>query len=123
MTPVVPAVPVKPPLSWATEPAKIVGYIVAFVIAVTGLVAMLAVQYADVVPAKYAQTVKTVVAICSALGVVATQIQTWLTRNGFGPTGNGKDGVVSPATHAAELEATAVAVAAAKAVDPAVHAL
>lgn len=108
--------------AWATEPAKLVGWIVAAALTIAAGVTELVAQFSDLIPAKYQATVKVVVGAAAVVTVIATRIQALLTRNGLGPAGNGKDGVVSPATHAAELESTAIAVAAAKNVDPATHA-
>lgn len=115
-----PTAPVLP--LWTREPAKIVGWIVSAVLAAAAGITVLVAQFSDLIPDKYRATVQTVVGICATVTVVGNRVQTWLTRNGIGKPGNGKDGVISPATHAAELAATAQTVAAAKNVDPATHA-
>lgn len=105
--------------AWAREPAKLVGWIIAAVILLAGLVVSIGGAVTDLLPERARAYVVYAVGIATAVGIGATRIQAILTRNGIGKAGNGKDGVISPAYNAAELKATAAAVAQAKAVDPA----
>lgn len=107
---------------WAREPAKLVGWIVTTVIVVAGAIVELGNDVVELLPASIRDEVRIGVGVAVTVGLIAGRVQTWMTRNGLGPTGNGKDGVWSPATVAAELEATATEVAAAKAVAPELHA-
>lgn len=123
MTPTTPteAAPTKYPI-WAREPARIVGWIVTVALVVASAAAELLNEVVDLLPDSWRATVRTVALTVATVGLIAARIQTWLTRNGLGPTGNGKDGVWSPATVTTTLEETARAVAAAKAAAPEDHA-
>ena len=125
MTPVTPEQTTTPPVElplWAREPAKIVGWIVTAVIVVAGALTELANDVVDLLPSSWRVPVRSAVAAVVAVGLIAARVQSWMTRNGIGPAGNGKDGVWSPASVAAELESTARTVAAAKGAAPELHA-
>lgn len=108
---------------WAREPAKLVGWIITAVLLLCSLVSfVLSPDVLEVLPEKWKPYVRSASIAVAAVALIANRFQTWLTRNGLGKAGNGKDGVVSPATNAAELIATAQKVAAAKAADPENHA-
>lgn len=107
---------------WAREPAKIVGWIVTAVFVIGGAIVELLNEVVDVLPKGWQEPVRTAVISIAAVVVIAGRVQTWMTRNGFGSSGNGKDGVWSPAATAVTQAAVAQQVAAAKNVDPATHA-
>ena len=100
MTNAVPAAPEVPtviPL-WAREPARIVGWIVTISFLVLSGLLELANDVIDFLPESWKPYVRTAAATVAAIVLVASRIQTWMTRNGVGPAGNGKDGVWSQAT-------------------------
>lgn len=107
---------------WAREPAKIVGWIVTAVVVVAAGLVELSNDVVDLLPEKWKTPVRAATATVVTVGLIAGRLQTWMTRNGIGASGNGKDGVYSPATYIAGLTETAQTVAAAKAVDPETHA-
>lgn len=107
---------------WAREPAKIVGWIVTAVVVGAAVIVELSNDVVELLPTSWRTAVRAATVTVATVGLIASRVQTWLTRNGVGAPGNGKDGVWSPAAVAAELEATACTVAAAKAADPATHA-
>lgn len=104
---------------WMREPAKFIGWLVtALGLVCSAVIFVLSPGVLDVLPS----WAKPAAAVAAAASLVLGRLQTWLTRNGFGKQGNGIDGVWSPAATAASQEEVAITVAAAKAVDPAVHA-
>jgi hypothetical protein len=84
--------------AWLREPAKLVGWIVAGALTIAAGVTELATEFTDLIPDKYKHTVQVVVGAAAVVTVVATRVQALLTRNGIGKPGNGKDGVIAPAT-------------------------
>lgn len=108
--------------AWAREPAKIVGWIVTAVAIFGAGVVELLNEFDVVIPEKWRTAARTVSATVAGVVLVAARFQTWMTRNGWGKPGNGKDGVWSPAGAQVLAQDTAIEVAAAKAVDPETHA-
>jgi hypothetical protein len=105
--------------TWMREPAKIVGWIVTTLgLVCSAVIFVHSPDVLDVLP-KWARAASIVAASAS---LVLGRLQTWLTRNGLGGAGNGKDGVWSPAAVSSSQREVAVTVAAAKAVAPEVHA-
>lgn len=107
---------------WAREPAKIVGWLVTAVVVIAAALVELSNDVVDLLPEKWKTPVRAATATVVTVGLIAGRLQTWMTRNGIGPQGNGKDGVYSPATYIAGLTETAQTVAAAKAATPDNHA-
>jgi hypothetical protein len=103
---------------WAREPAKIVGWIVTAVFVIGGAVVELLNEVVDVLPHGWQAPVRTAVLSIAAVVVIAGRVQTWMTRNGIGSAGNGKDGVWSPAAVVTTQAAVAQQVAAAKGASP-----
>lgn len=108
---------------WAREPAKVVGWIVtAIALLASAVTFVLSPDVLDVLPEKWKPYVRSASIAVAGAALIAGRIQTWLTRNGIGPVGNGKDGVWSPAGVAKAQEQVAIQVAAAKGADPGMHA-
>lgn len=82
LAPIAPPPPSPPPTPgvWWAEPARIIGHIASAVIGVAATVAALLTQYGSLVPDKYKSTATTIIAVCGAVGVVASQVQAWVTR-------------------------------------------
>jgi hypothetical protein len=124
MTPVPEVIAVEDFPLWAREPAKIVGWLVTGVLLLCSLVTfLLSPDVLEVLPEKWKPYVRTATIAVAAVSLIAQRVQTWLTRNGLGKPGNGKDGVYSPAGAEVLATATAIQVAQAKNVDPGTSAL
>lgn len=85
-------------LRWLQEPAKMVGRYIAVAIVLLVLLVEILNEVASVLPEGWQVPIRSAVIAIGILGAALTQVQAVLTRNGFGPKGNGKDGVYSPWT-------------------------
>ena len=83
---------------WLREPAKLVGWLVLAVIAVSGGLLELANEVGVLLPSSWQDEVRMVVGIVTGVSLLATRLQALLTRNGVGRPGAFFDGVYSPHT-------------------------
>lgn len=86
------------PSPWMTEPAKMVGWAVAAVIAIAAAVLELANELLPILPGSWRDEVRQAVIVVGAIALIATRVQALLTRNGIGAPGKVFDGVYSPHT-------------------------
>ena len=117
--PVPPTVEPEYPL-WAREPAKVIGWIVTGALLVASLVTFaLSPDVLAVLPDSWAPVVRAVTGTAAAVALVGGRVQAWLTRNGVGAVGNGKDGVWSPAAVQVHEQVTAAMAATPEAIEAA----
>lgn len=83
---------------WLREPAKLVGWLVMAVIAVSAGLLALANEVGVVLPESWQDEVRAVVGVVTVVSLVATRVQALLTRNGVGAPGRFFDGVYAPYT-------------------------
>lgn len=87
---------------WLREPAKLVGWLVAAVVALAAGLLELANELLPVLPEGWRDEVRQVVVVVGVVALVATRLQALLTRNGrLGPVsvgGAGFEGVFAPFT-------------------------
>lgn len=84
--------------SWLREPAKLVGWLVLAVIAVSGGLLELANEVGVLLPSSWQGEVRAAVGVVTVVSLVATRLQALLTRNGVGRPGSFFDGVYAPYT-------------------------
>lgn len=104
---------------WAREPAKIVGWIVTVGFVLAGGLLEILNEVADLLPEGWKVPVRSVAAALAGVVLVASRLQTWMTRNGVGPAGNGKDGVWSQASVAINAQIVAAQAATPEAIEAA----